>query len=31
MNNQLYIYEEVCDLINEKGLDHYKKENDQKN
>lgn len=29
MNNQLYIYEEVCDLINEKGLDHYKKENDE--
>ena len=26
MNNLLYIYEEVCDLITEKGLDHYERE-----
>ena len=26
MNNLLYIYEEVCDLITQKGLDHYKRE-----
>lgn len=26
MNNQLYIYEEVCDLITQKGLDHYIRE-----
>lgn len=28
MNNLLYIYEEVCDLITQKGLDHYKREDD---
>lgn len=26
MNNQLYIFEEVCDLIKQKGLDHYNRE-----
>ena len=26
MNNQLYIYEEVCELITQKGLDHYERE-----
>ncbi len=29
MNNLLYIFEEVCDLITEKGLDHFERENDQ--
>ena len=29
MNNLLYIYEEVCDLITEKGLDHFERENDE--
>ncbi len=29
MNNLLYIYEEVCDLITEKELDHYEREDAQ--
>ena len=29
MNNLLYIFEEVCDLITQKGLDHFERENDE--
>ena len=28
MNNLLYIFEEVCDIITEKGLDHFEREED---
>ncbi|MCR5670379.1 MAG: hypothetical protein K6G10_05175, partial [Butyrivibrio sp.] len=28
MNNLLYIFEEVCDIIIEKGLDHFEREED---
>ncbi|MCR5556976.1 MAG: hypothetical protein K6F75_05380 [Butyrivibrio sp.] len=29
MNNLLYIFEEVCDIITEKGLDHFEREEDE--